>query len=121
MPGINDAPGQVEKIIELADAAGATSIGGQTLFLAGSVREIFFDWLRTKRPDLVERYEHLYRRGAYIPVPERRAIEQRAGLRRRSSAEAAARFRRAGPVEGSQAGSPGRPTPPPAPRQEALF
>jgi DNA repair photolyase len=121
MPGINDAPGQVEKIIELADAAGATSIGGQTLFLAGSVREIFFDWLRTKRPDLLERYEHLYRRGAYIPVPERRAIEQRAGLRRRSSAEAAARFRRAGPREGGQAGSPGRPAPPPAPRQEALF
>jgi DNA repair photolyase len=118
MPGINDAPGQVEKIIELADAAGATSIGGQTLFLAGSVREIFFDWLRTKRPDLVERYEQLYRRGAYIPVPERRAIEQRAGLRRRSSAEAAARFRRAAPGEEGQAD---RPTPPPAPKQEALF
>jgi DNA repair photolyase len=121
MPGINDAPGQVEKIIELADAAGATSIGGQTLFLAGSVREIFFDWLRTKRPDLVERYEHLYRRGAYIPVPERRAIEQRAGLRRRSSAEAAARFRRAGPGQEGQDGSADRPTPPPAPTQEALF
>src|SRR5262245_8515917 len=117
MPGINDAPGQVEKIIELADAAGATSIGGQTLFLAGSVREIFFDWLRTKRPDLVERYEHLYRRGAYIPVPERRAIEQRAGLRRRSMAEAAARFRRGAPAEAPSSDSP----PAPSPRQEALF
>jgi DNA repair photolyase len=117
MPGINDAPGQVEKIIELADAAGATSIGGQTLFLAGSVREIFFDWLRTKRPDLVERYEHLYRRGAYIPVPERRAIEQRAGLRRRSTAEAAARFRRAAPTDAAPPASP----PAPTPRQEALF
>jgi hypothetical protein len=70
---------------------------------------------------LVERYEHLYRRGAYIPVPERRAIEQRAGLRRRSSAEAAARFRRAGPGQEGQDGSPDRPTPPPAPTQEALF
>jgi DNA repair photolyase len=117
MPGINDAPGQVEKIIELADAAGATSIGGQTLFLAGSVREIFFDWLRTKRPDLVERYEHLYRRGAYIPVPERRAIEQRAGLRRRSTKEAAERFRRAAPADAAPPASP----PAPTPRQEALF
>jgi DNA repair photolyase len=117
MPGINDAPGQVERIIALADAAGATSIGGQTLFLAGSVREIFFDWLRTKRPDLVERYEHLYRRGAYIPVPERRVIEQRAGLRRRSTAEAAARFRRGAPAEAPASGAP----PAPPPRQEALF
>ena len=119
MPGINDEPGQVEKIIELADAAGATSIGGQTLFLAGSVREVFFDWLRTTRPDLVERYEHLYRRGAYIPVPERRAIEQRAGLRRRSMAEAGARFRRSGPAAGADIADP-VPSPP-VPKQEALF
>ena len=56
MPGINDGPGQVEKIIELAEAAGATSIGGQALFLRGATRDVFFDWLRTKRPDLVERY-----------------------------------------------------------------
>ena len=46
MPGINDAPEQVERIIELATEAGAVSIGGQTLFLRGAVREIFFDWLR---------------------------------------------------------------------------
>ena len=57
MPGINDGPGQVEKIVELAEAAGATSIGGQALFLRGSTRDVFFDWLRAKRPDLVERYE----------------------------------------------------------------
>jgi DNA repair photolyase len=119
MPGINDGPGQVERIIEMAEEAGATSIGGQTLFLAGSVREIFFDWLRAKRPDLVEHYEHLYRRGSHIPVPERRAIEQRAGLRRRASAEAAARFRRPGPGEGAQGAPPEQP--PPAPTQEALF
>ena len=57
MPGINDGPGQVEKIVELAEAAGATSIGGQALFLRGATRDVFFDWLRAKRPDLVERYE----------------------------------------------------------------
>src|SRR3954454_25217596 len=33
MPVVNDAHGQVEKIIELAEAAGATAIGGQPLFL----------------------------------------------------------------------------------------
>ncbi len=105
MPGINDEPGQVEKIIELADAAGATSIGGQTLFLAGSVREVFFDWLRTTRPDLVERYEHLYRRGAYIPVP-RAAGDRAAG--RRCGAARWPRRRRGSAGQGRARG----PTPP---------
>src|SRR4051795_7570767 len=82
MPGINDGPGQVEKIIELAEAAGATSIGGQALFLRGSTRDVFFDWLRTKRPDLVERYEALYRKGAYLPPAERRRVEGRLPGRR---------------------------------------
>ena len=79
MPGINDAPEQVAKIVELATEAGATSIGGNTLFLRGSVREVFFDWLREHRPDLLPRYEELYRRGAYLPEAQRREIERAAG------------------------------------------
>jgi DNA repair photolyase len=78
MPGINDAPEQVERIVALATEAGAVHIGGNTLFLRGSVREIFFEWLRTHRPDLLERYEKLYARGAYLPADERRAIERAA-------------------------------------------
>jgi DNA repair photolyase len=80
MPGINDAPEQVERIIALATEAGAVSIGAQTLFLRGAVRGIFLDWLRSYRPDLVPRYETLYARGAYVPERERRAIEVAAGL-----------------------------------------
>jgi DNA repair photolyase len=79
MPGINDAPEQVEKIVELATENGAVSIGGNTLFLRGSVRQIFFDWLREHRPDLLPRYEELYRRGAYLPEAQRREIERAAG------------------------------------------
>jgi DNA repair photolyase len=79
MPGINDAPEQVAKIVELATEAGATSIGGNTLFLRGSVRKVFFDWLREHRPDLLPRYEELYRRGAYLPEDQRREIERAAG------------------------------------------
>jgi DNA repair photolyase len=79
MPGVNDSPEQVERIIELATEAGAVHIGGITLHLRGSVREIYFDWLREHRPDLLERYEKLYARGAYIPADERRAIERAAG------------------------------------------
>ena len=80
LPGINDAPEQVEKIIALATEAGAVSIGGQTLFLHGAVRDIYFDWLRSYRPDLVPRYERLYARGGRVPMRERRAIERAAGL-----------------------------------------
>ena len=79
MPGINDSPEQVKKIVELATENGATTIGGNTLFLRGSVRKIFFDWLREHRPDLLPRYEELYRRRAFLPEAQRREIERNAG------------------------------------------
>jgi DNA repair photolyase len=79
MPGINDAPEAVAKIVEAATEAGATYIGGNTLFLRGPVRELMFEWLREHRPDLLERYERLYANGAYVAAPQRRAIERAAG------------------------------------------
>jgi DNA repair photolyase len=79
MPGINDAPEQVERIVELATEAGAVHIGGQTLFLRGSVRDVFFGFLRQHRPDLVTRYERLYAKSAYLPDAQRRSIELAAG------------------------------------------
>ncbi|MEA2481714.1 MAG: hypothetical protein QOJ07_3636 [Thermoleophilaceae bacterium] len=79
MPGINDDPKEVERIIELATEAGAVSIGGIALHLRGEVREIFFDWLRAKRPDLVPEYERMYRRGAYAPPDVRDRLASLAG------------------------------------------
>ena len=64
MPGINDAPEQVEEIIALATEDGAVSIGGRRCSCAARCGTIFFDWLRSYRPDLVPRYEELYARGA---------------------------------------------------------
>jgi DNA repair photolyase len=74
MPGINDSPEQVEEIIEIATEAGAVSIGGICLHLRGEVKEIWFDWLRSHRPDLLPRYEQLYARGAYAPKAERERL-----------------------------------------------
>jgi DNA repair photolyase len=79
MPGINDDPAQVAEIVEAATEANATYIGGNTLFLRGSVRDLVFEWLREHRPDLVPRYERLYAGGAYLKAPERRRIELAAG------------------------------------------
>jgi DNA repair photolyase len=80
MPGINDAPHQIEPLLQRATEAGATSIGGLALHLRGEVRDVFMGWLSDQRPDLVERYERLYSRGAYAPREER---ERLSGLIRR--------------------------------------
>src|SRR5689334_19387280 len=74
MPGINDSPEQVERILELCTEAGATHISGIALHLRGEVRDIFMGWLRSQRPDLVPRYEKLYARGAYAPRAERERL-----------------------------------------------
>jgi DNA repair photolyase len=74
MPGINDDPQQVETILTAAAEAGATGIGGIGLHLRGEVRGIFLEWLRSYRPDLVEHYEELYARGAYLPKDEQQRL-----------------------------------------------
>jgi DNA repair photolyase len=74
MPGINDKPEQVAEIVELASEAGAAYVTGIALHLRGEVRGVFFDWLAENRPDLMERYRRLYRRGAYMPVEERERL-----------------------------------------------
>jgi DNA repair photolyase len=116
MPGINDAPHQIELLLQLAAQAGASSVGGAALHLRGDVRHVFMDWLRCQRPDLVPRYEKLYRRGAYAPREERARL---AGLVRRGGASG--RFPRMGGfrVEDGRARRPGAHAAPAA--QERLF
>jgi DNA repair photolyase len=74
MPGINDAPEQVERILAMADEAGAVGIGGIALHLRGDVKPLFFEWLEHNRPDLLPRYRELYARGAYAPQAERERL-----------------------------------------------
>jgi DNA repair photolyase len=57
MPGVNDAPEQVEPILELAAEAGAAYVTGIALHLRGEVRD-------------------LYRRGAYASPEERRRLAE---------------------------------------------
>ena len=83
MPGINDAPEQLEPLLEAADAAGASSISGIALHLRGEVRAVFMAWLHERRPELVPRYEELYRRGAYAPLEERQRLSALAHRRGR--------------------------------------
>jgi DNA repair photolyase len=113
MPGINDAPEQVEPLLEAAAEAGATGIGGIALHLRGEVKRIYLDWLRSYRPDLIGTYERLYGRGAYAPPQERQRLAQ---LVRREATAWPSRF-------GSREREPEteEEPDPEAPSQEALF
>lgn len=76
MPGINDSAAKVNEILELCGEAGATSVGGVALHLRGEVREIFLDWLRQYRLELLPRYERLYERRSRLEPSERRRLSR---------------------------------------------
>ena len=66
LPGISDAPGQVEAVVEACVEAGAVSISPLLLHLRPGVREHYLEWLAGARPDLVDRYRSVYPR-SYAP------------------------------------------------------
>jgi len=112
MPGINDAPEQIEPILALAAEAGASYVTGIALHLRRDVRRLFFEWLAEHRPDLVGRYRELYRNGAYAPARERRRLTRLVQGPELSPWQRGAR--------GSMA-APEPVAPGPSDRQEALF
>jgi DNA repair photolyase len=114
IPGVNDDPKQVEELLGLLGEAGAESVGGIGLHLRGEVKEIWFDWLREHRPDLLPRYERLYGRGAYLPRAEAERLSKLVRGRSRARSGTAARHRGRAPSR------PVTEEPPPA-EQPKLF
>jgi DNA repair photolyase len=112
MPGINDSPEQVARILDLASEAGAAYVSGIALHLRGDVRQLFMDWLAENRSDLVDRYRELYRRGAYAPTAERRRL---ARLVQGPDMRPWERSGRTGSVPAEAT------PPPPEPEQQVLF
>lgn len=117
MPGINDSPEQVRPIVERARKAGASFLGGVALHLRDEVKDVFFAWLEAKRPDLLPRYEALYRGRSYMR-PEQRKTTTRAvrgwgrGMRNKEDRGAVRRTLKSGP-KGRSSGE--RPLDPPQP------
>jgi DNA repair photolyase len=73
-PGVNDDPEQVKDLVDLCAEAGATHISTIGLHLRGEVKDIWFDWLREHRPELLPRYEELYGKRAYLPSAEQERL-----------------------------------------------
>jgi DNA repair photolyase len=67
LPYLTDSDVHLEALVRQLTTAGATRISGIALYLRPGTREWFFAWLRRGHPELVDRYEQLYARGAYVP------------------------------------------------------
>ena len=74
LPGLSDAPAQLDAVARGAVDAGAASITSVLLHLRPGVREHYLASLREHRPDLVADHERLYARGAYAPREHRDRI-----------------------------------------------
>ena len=67
LPGISDRPEQIEAVVKAAREAGATGLWGNVLHLRPGTREHFMSVLARHWPELVPRYERMYRASAYLP------------------------------------------------------
>ena len=64
LPLMTDRPAQLEQLVEAVADAGATSVLYTPLYLATGIKDVFFAWLRSARPDLVDRYAEVYSKGS---------------------------------------------------------
>lgn len=74
MPGINDRPDQIEPILEAAREADADFVTPIALNLRRETRDVFFEWLRSERPELEPEYERLFKGRARLPAAEQQRI-----------------------------------------------
>ncbi len=70
LPGLSDRPELLAEVVREAREAGATGIWANLLYLRPGTREHFLSALERDWPELLPKYERLYRRGAYLPRRE---------------------------------------------------
>jgi DNA repair photolyase len=84
LPGISDDPRLLEDVVKAARDAGATAIWTNVLYLRPGTREHFLEKLARDWPELLPRYEALYRGRAYVAKPDAEPIRREvADLRQR--------------------------------------
>jgi DNA repair photolyase len=77
LPGLSDRPELLAEVVRAARAAGATGIWANLLYLRPGTREHFLTTLERDWPELLPKYERLYRRGAYLPRRETDPVRDR--------------------------------------------
>jgi DNA repair photolyase len=77
LPGLSDRPELLAEVVREARAAGATGIWANLLYLRPGTREHFLSALECDWPELLPKYERLYRRGAYLPRRETDPVRER--------------------------------------------
>jgi DNA repair photolyase len=76
LPGITDAPRQLEAVVRAAAEAGATYIYGNPLFLKPCSAAVFLPFLKENFPRLVPEYEARFKDRAFLPAPYRKKISE---------------------------------------------
>jgi DNA repair photolyase len=85
LPGLSDRPELLAEVVREARAAGATGIWANLLYLRAGTREHFLSALERDWPELLPRYEQLYRRGAYLPRRETDRVREKVRALARSN------------------------------------
>jgi DNA repair photolyase len=84
LPGLSDDPAGITAVVRAARDAGATFLWGSLVNLRPGTREHFLAELARAWPELLPRYEELFRRRSYLPAAAGRALSaQLAQVRRR--------------------------------------
>ena len=77
LPGITDSSAQLKEVVTAAVDAGATHISPIHLHLRPVIKEVYMEWLEDTYPHLVGSYQEMYRRSAYGPSRNRKALGAR--------------------------------------------
>jgi DNA repair photolyase len=78
LPGISDAPAQLEATVAAAAAAGAAFVWANPVYLKPGTREYFFDFLDREYPHLRPSYDRLIP-DAYVPARYKAAVQEQVG------------------------------------------
>ncbi|MGY0230503.1 intein-containing Rv2578c family radical SAM protein [Longispora urticae] len=105
LPGLTDTAEEIEHTVAAIAAAGAVSVTPLGLHLRPGAREWYMAWLAREHPHLVQVYERLYGKGAYLPQGYQRELTARvrAAGRRHGIGEPGAGGARSTPASPSQA------------------
>jgi DNA repair photolyase len=82
LPGLTDAPEDLERVVEAAREHGASFVHDNVLYLKPGTKEWFMPFLREAYPHLSERYAKYYR-GAYAPNTYTQDVHRTIGNLRR--------------------------------------